>query len=268
VRVLVTNDDGITSPGLHALAVAVANAGHDVVVAAPLDNMSGSSASVGYLGQGSRIKVDSVELDGLAAVPAYGVDGPPGLVVLLNAMGAFGGAAQLVVSGINPGWNTGRSVLHSGTVGAALTASQRGVSGVAVSIDEAPVTHWETAAHLGALVLEWLLEAPSGTVVNLNVPDVPLDDVRGVRPAELAGLPAVQTTVVHSGDGYLDLAWTVTDTMLPDHTDTGLVQAGFAAVTLLNGVREADWHDPSHPRPVEEHLERHLRLAPMGPGAL
>lgn len=268
MRILVTNDDGITSPGLHALAIAVAGCGHDVVVAAPLDNMSGSSASVGYLGQGSRIKVEPVALDGLAGVAAYGVDGPPGLVVLLNAMGAFGGAAELVVSGINPGWNTGRSVLHSGTVGAALTAGQRGVSGVAVSTDEAPVSYWETAAHLGALVIDWVLEAPPGTVVNLNVPDVALGDVRGVRWAELAGLPAVQTKVVDSGDGYIDLAWTVTDTALPDHTDTGLVQAGYAAVTLLNGIDEAERHHPSHPRPVDEHLEQRLQLARIGPGSV
>jgi uncharacterized protein YndB with AHSA1/START domain len=69
----------------------------------------------------------------LVHTEAYGVDGPPGLSVLAARQGGFGDPPELVVSGINPGHNTGRAVLHSGTVGAALAAANFGVSGLAVS---------------------------------------------------------------------------------------------------------------------------------------
>ena len=76
-----------------------------------------------------------VELPGLAGVPAYALDGAPGLCVLAARLGGFGDPPDVVMSGINPGCNTGRAVLHSGTVGAALTAANFGVRGLAVSID-------------------------------------------------------------------------------------------------------------------------------------
>lgn len=264
MRVLVTNDDGVSAPGLHALAAAMAeplegSGGHEVLVAAPLANMSGASASVGYLGQGSRIKLDRVDLPGpeLAAVPAYGVDGPPGLIVWMDGLGGFGPPADLVVSGINPGWNTGRSVLQSGTVGAALTAAQRGVSALAVSIDDAERPRWNTAAGLARITLDWLITAPAGTAVNLNVPNVEVDELRGVRVADLAPMPAVETSLIDAGDGYLQLAWTVTHVPVPEHSDTGSVRAGFAAVTLLEGVHQASSSESGEAAAsLAEHLNR------------
>jgi 5'-nucleotidase len=135
MKVLVTNDDGVGSAGLHALARALVDDGHDVVVVAPDREMSGSSAAIGQVHIEEGIDAERVDLPRLEGVPAYAVAGPPGLCVLTARLGGFGDPPELVVSGINPGCNTGRAVLHSGTVGAALTAANFGGRGLAVSID-------------------------------------------------------------------------------------------------------------------------------------
>src|SRR4051812_44349093 len=115
--------------GLAVLAAALAEVGHDVVVAAPLDDRSGSGASIGPVHMGEGIAMESVTLEQVTSVPCFGIDGPPALAVMASQLGAFGEPPKLVVSGINPGCNTGRSTLHSGTVGAALTAANFGISG-------------------------------------------------------------------------------------------------------------------------------------------
>lgn len=172
MRVMVTNDDGVASPGLHALAGALVAAGHDVVVAAPDRDMSGSAAAIGQIHVDEEIEAELVELPGLTGVPAYAVDGPPGLCVLAARLGGFGEPPELVVSGVNPGCNTGRAILHSGTVGAALTAANFGCRGLAVSLDVSS---------------RKLHEEPTG-------PRVPAGD--GEATAEVVG------TAAASGDGH------------------------------------------------------------------
>lgn len=252
MRVLVTNDDGVAAPGLHALARAVADEGHDVVVAAPREDMSGSSASIGRLHADDRVEVEAVTVDGLEDVVCWGVDGPPALAVMAARMGGFGDPPDLVVAGINPGANTGRSVLHSGTVGAALTAANFGCSGLAVSMDGGVPWRFETAAELARPALRWLAGAPRKTVLNLNVPNVALGELRGVRWARLATFGTVRSAMVESGDGGLQMELRDTGEPLPADTDTALVQAGWAAVTVITGIRAAE------PVPVAEAIEAHL----------
>src|SRR5215510_14966407 len=161
MKILVTNDDGVESPGLHALVRALVADGCDLVVAAPDRDMSGSGAAIGQFHVDQHIDAAPVELPGLAGVTAYAVGGPPGLCVLAARLGGFGPAPDMVVSGINPGCNTGRSILHSGTVGAALTGANFGVRGLAVSIDviDGGPHHWETAAEVAATAARWLAAA-------------------------------------------------------------------------------------------------------------
>src|SRR5262245_43320928 len=101
-RILITNDDGIDAPGIAALARSVRADGHDVVLAAPLSESSGSGSSIGYLVNDTRIRYEERHLDGLDGVPAYGIDGPPARCVLLGFLEAFGPKPDLVLSGINP----------------------------------------------------------------------------------------------------------------------------------------------------------------------
>jgi len=239
VRILVTNDDGVDAPGLAPLVAAVASTGHDVVVAAPQRDMSGTGASIGRLHADRSIDVQERELEGLPGIPVHAVDGPPGMAVIAAHLGAFGEAFDVVVSGINPGPNTGGAVLHSGTVGAALTAANFGRSGLAVSMAVGKPMHWETAAALALPALEWLVEQPARTVLNLNAPNLPIEDVRGVRWGELAEFGSVRTALIESQGGRLQMEFVGKRDEHPEHTDAGLVDRGYASLTLLTGVLAA-----------------------------
>jgi 5'-nucleotidase len=125
MRVLVTNDDGIDSIGLRVLAGVAVEAGCEVVVAAPHTERSGSSAALTVLEEHGRLGVHEHRLAGLD-VRALGVEATPAFIAMVAARGAFGEPPDLVASGMNHGPNTGHAVLHSGTVGAALTAATFG----------------------------------------------------------------------------------------------------------------------------------------------
>ncbi len=178
--VLVTNDDGVAAPGLASLAAAAAGIGH-VVVVAPVDDRSGAGAAVAPAWLDEGIRLSKVFVEGLG--PAYAVDGPPALCVLAGVSGGLGVRPRMVVAGVNRGPNTGLAILHSGTVGAALTAGNLGFPALAVSIDSTAPVHLDTATTVAAAAMGWLLQAPAGTVLNVNVPDLPFHQVRGVREA-------------------------------------------------------------------------------------
>ncbi len=163
MRALVTNDDGIGSEGIRQLALTAVGLGLDVVVAAPFQDSSGASASLLAVQDDNRIVVERRRLEGLDGVPAYAVAAAPGYITLLAVREAFGPAPDIVLSGINRGLNVGHAILHSGTVGAALTGSTLGRRGVAVSLEsgwpeEPAVLHWETAAHVAAQVIAWVVD--------------------------------------------------------------------------------------------------------------
>ena len=243
-RVLVTNDDGVHAPGLAALAAALVSAGHDVVVAAPADDRSGAGAGIGPVRADDGIELVTVELPGLEGVPAYGIGGPPALAVMAARLGAFGVSPAIVVSGINPGHNTGRSVLHSGTVGAALTAANFGVSGLAVSAGvDATAVHFDTAAAVAVVAVEWLLDAPRRTILNVNVPNLSLDEIAGVRWAHLAPFGTVRAALAGGGQGRLQIEFQATEAELDPDSDTALVNAGYVTVTGLTTVRAAEPSD-------------------------
>ena len=240
MRLLVTNDDGVRAPGIAVLAAAMADAGHDVVVAGPLTDRSGAGAGIGPVHMGEGLDLVEVQLDEVTEVRVVGLDGPPALAVMAARLGAFGDPPDAVVSGINPGCNTGRSVLHSGTVGAALTAANFGVSGLAVSLDISEPMHWETAAVLAVRAADWLASAPERTVLNLNVPARPLEQLAGIRRARLAPFGTVRTAIAEQRDGRIQLELRDTGLELEPDTDTALIGAGYATITPLFGIRADD----------------------------
>jgi len=237
VRILVTNDDGHRSRGIGVLAAAVAAAGHDVVVACPATDQSGTGAAIGQWHLDEHIDVEEIELPDAEGVRAVAVDGTPALCVFAAVLGAFGEAPDLVVSGINPGCNTGRATLHSGTVGAAMTAANLGRSALAVSLDFGDPMRWATAAGLAVGLLDPLAAAPPKTVLNLNVPNVEADDVLGLRWATLAPFGSVRAAVAEATEGRIQMELREVDEELPPDSDTALVQAGWAAVSSLVGFR-------------------------------
>jgi 5'-nucleotidase len=245
-RILITNDDGVDAEGLHHLAAAVLAAGHDVVVAAPSYDASGSGASIGNLRPDHQIPCTPVELPGpnLRHVPAWSVDGPPALCVLAAALGGFGERPDLVVSGVNPGLNTGRVVLYSGTVGACLSAQNLGIRGLAVSLQATDPWRFDTAAAVAVEVLPLLEGAPERTVLNLNVPGVDRSEVRGVRWCRLASFGEVRAASAEVAEGALQMRVTAVDEEIPADSDSGSVRDGWAALTTIVGVVEA-WPTPS-----------------------
>ena len=243
MRLLVTNDDGVRAIGLVVLARALIKEGHEVVVAGPLADMSGSGAGFGPAYAPEGVVLEEIELPELEGVPVFGLDAPPGLAVLAGHLEAFGARPDLVVSGINPGCNTGRSVLHSGTVGAALSGANFGISGIAVSAESGDPWHAETAAAFAVAAIDWVAAAPRPTVLNVNVPNVPLGEIRGVREATLAPFGTVRTVVRSRENGRMQFELTPTEDVLADDTDTMTVRAGYAAVTALIGPRGVDAGD-------------------------
>ena len=239
MRLLVTNDDGIDAEGLHVLAQRLATTDHDIVVAAPAADASGSGAALGVFHADSHIDVKRVEVPGCDA-PAWAVAGPPGLCAMAAHLGAFGAPPDIVVSGINAGLNTGRAILHSGTVGAALTAQNFGRKGLAVSVQAEEPWRWDTAATIALEVLGLLIDAPARSVLNLNVPARARADVRGVRWARLAAFGAVRAAISPiESDGALQIELRATDEQLPPDSDTALCEAGFATLTTLVGIAES-----------------------------
>jgi 5'-nucleotidase len=288
VRVLVTNDDGVGAPGLAALtralvrwAEASAQAGdpHQIVVVAPSTNYSGAGAAVGSVDERTTIGYQRAIVAGAEGVEAYGLNASPALSVIAGALGAVGPKPDLVLSGINHGVNVGRSILHSGTVGAALTASQLGISALAVSL-RAGVSPdpWDSAADLAVSLIPVLAAAPTRTVLNLNVPALPLSEILGLRWARVSGAGLIKAArgaagwdsapnrpemegpaaaegarsfmegapgdageiVLTVGSPIPHSADTDPITAGEDTEDAALVARGYAALTALRGPRAED----------------------------
>ena len=236
-RVLVTNDDGIASPGLHALAMVLRAHGMDVTIAAPVTQSSGSSASIMAENAEGQIRVERRTLEGFEGVPAFAVHGGPGLIALIAARGAFGDPTDVVASGINHGANVGRAILHSGTVGAALTGGLNGARGLAVSLDVglAPKTfRWEQAAEAAAELVPALLRHPRGTVINVNVPNTV--ESRGMVEADLAPFGIVQTTLTQQDEHHVRLAVEDLPREPVPGSDAALLADGWITVTGLDPV--------------------------------
>jgi 5'-nucleotidase len=260
MRVLVTNDDGIAAPGLRHLARAAVDHGCDVVVAAPDAEASGVSAALTAVAEEGRVVVERHDLAGLTGTPAFGVAASPAYIVVLAGLGAFGPPPDLVLSGINRGANAGHAVLHSGTVGAALTAAAGGRSAMAVSLDvltpaaasaarggaalaaldtvDDEARHWATAAELAGRLRPQLVRAPAGTVLNLNVPDVAPGKMAGLRRGTLARFGQVQVAIAEAGEGFVRTSVEETGARDEEGTDLALLADGFASVTPIRAVGE------------------------------
>lgn len=258
MKILVTNDDGIDGAGLHVLARRLTELG-DVVVVAPDREYSGASAALGALHL-IRPEVRPAEIDGVGE--AWSVSGPPALCVFFARLGLFGGPFDLVAAGINPGANTGRAVYHSGTVGAAITARNAGIPALAVSQDvigddvegqgygeQLLGQKWDTAAEVAGRVAAAMLEGSAGDppLVNLNVPNLELDELAGWRRTEIALLPTrafinAELVPKPGHDDVFDVTMGWGDPVeLSADSDSGAVEAGFVSVSAITPLTD----DPS-----------------------
>ncbi|AMP90054.1 5'/3'-nucleotidase SurE [Legionella pneumophila] len=177
MKILVSNDDGVLAPGIKILANELATLG-EVQVVAPDRNRSGASNSL-TLTQPLRVK----QLDN----GYYSVDGTPTDCVHLALTGFLEPIADIVVSGINEGANLGDDVLYSGTVAAAMEGRYLGLPAIAVSMVGDNIQHYETAAIIAKeLVMKLSVnKLPSQTILNVNVPDLPLNQIKGLQVTRL-----------------------------------------------------------------------------------
>ncbi|MCL4449616.1 MAG: 5'/3'-nucleotidase SurE [Actinobacteria bacterium] len=242
MRILITNDDGVWSDGIAKLAKDIERLGHDVIVAAPFEDSSGTAAGVGRVHSGGGIHCKPVTIDGLDGIDVYGMDGLPALAVIAGCLGAFGPKPDLVIAGINNGLNVGHAVLHSGTVGAALTATHFGVKSMAVSVEFSfDEPFWDTASAITQEVLPSLIKAPQICVFNLNIPAVPIDKCKGLVSATLAPFGNLKTAVAADGEGTLLFSMEgreVTD-LSTDH-DINLIKQGYATLSAIRAIVHDD----------------------------
>ncbi|MEV4319849.1 5'/3'-nucleotidase SurE [Actinocrispum sp. NPDC049592] len=240
-RVLVTNDDGIHSPGLAALARCAVDFGWETLIAAPATEASGASAAVHAAVGGGQVVIRRHRLPGLEDVEAYAVSAQPGLIAMVAGEDGFGTRPDVVLSGVNLGANIGRAVLHSGTVGAAMTAAIHGARAMAVSLDVGlgggePL--WDSAAAVVSRLLPKLAGLSAGDALNVNVPNVPADRLRPPRIARLATYGQLRSKVTRIGDEAIELATIEVEGELEAGTDAALLADGYVTVTPLRSIHE------------------------------
>ncbi len=177
MRILISNDDGVLAPGLRALVNELSTVA-DIDVMAPDRNRSGASNSL-TLSRPLRVR----QLDN----GHYSVEGTPTDCVHLALTGFFDPVADLVVSGINDGANLGDDILYSGTVAAAMEGRYLGLPAIAVSMVGDNIQHYDTAAVIVRQLIRKLSAncLPLKTILNVNVPDLPLNKIKGIEVTRL-----------------------------------------------------------------------------------
>lgn len=245
MRILVTNDDGVESAGLAVLARAALSRGHSVQVVAPSREYSGASASLSGEQEGGKVVLVPANPPGLPeGVEAIGVKAAPALISFLASYGAFGDTPDFVMSGVNLGANTGKATLHSGTVGAALTAASHGIPAIAVSVTSGEPEHWDTVERVSTLALEWMESRPFDEyVLNLNVPDLPWERLRGLKSAHLAPFGAVQARIDERFTQEIDVTYVAEDPTDDPGSDHDLLTRGWATATMVRAPVDATDHD-------------------------
>ncbi|RKY96974.1 MAG: 5'/3'-nucleotidase SurE [Candidatus Hydrothermota bacterium] len=177
--ILLSNDDGYDSPGIRILKDGLKDLGR-VVISAPLREMSASSHSITLR---REIKVEEVEPD------VFAVSGTPADSVLIAIYGILERMPDIIISGINDGHNLGEDVFYSGTVAAAREGAMYGVPSLAASLvlNQDPHRHYESAVYfVRKIALVMMEEKMQGELMNLNVPNSPLDEIKGLKITRLS----------------------------------------------------------------------------------
>lgn len=177
MRLLISNDDGIAALGIQALADELSTIA-DIDVMAPDRNRSGASNSLTLSRPLSVRQLND---------SYYSVEGTPTDCVHLALTGFFDKTFDMVVSGINQGANLGDDILYSGTVAAAMEGRYLGLPSIAVSMVGDHIQHYKTAAVMTRQLVLQLKKnpLPSQTILNVNVPDLPLSKIQGIQITRL-----------------------------------------------------------------------------------
>ncbi len=204
MKILVTNDDSVNAPGLWSLAAVLQEVG-EVTVVAPDREQSGVATSMSLH---SPIRIKQLH-EKIAGIPTWSVEGTPADCVILAIKVIMKDQwVDMVVSGLNPGPNCGYDVFLSGTVGAALQGFFYSIPSIAVSVDSFEEPYFETGALVAAEMVRYLKEKEhkSRMLLNVNVPSLPLEDIRGIDVTRL-GEKVYSAGVEKGNDGRYDYYW-------------------------------------------------------------
>ena len=228
MKILISNDDGVLAPGIHALAIELSKVSA-IDVMAPDRNRSGASNSL-TLSRPLRVR----ELDS----GYYSVEGTPTDCVHLALTGFLDKTIDMVVSGINDGANLGDDILYSGTVAAAMEGRNLGFPAIAVSMVGDIIQHYETAAVIARQLVLQLQKnpLPLKTILNVNVPDLPLDKIKGIEVTRLGTRHSAEPIVKEYDPRGQAIYWVGPSGPEADAgpgTDFFAVSQGFVSITPL-----------------------------------
>jgi 5'-nucleotidase len=252
-HILLCNDDGITAPGIQALADALDPIG-TLSVVAPESEQSAVGHAITVR---DPVRAHEAEFSTSSGpVPAWAVAGTPTDSVKLACHELLDDRPDLVVSGINHGPNTAVNVLYSGTVSAATEASILGLDAVAISLCDWSADDFSVAGRWARRIVRLVLRdgLPDGVLLNVNVPARPAEDIRGVavtRQARSRWEEGFDARTDPADREYYWLAGTFVDLDDGQQTDTTAVDEGYVSVTpiqhdmtaydALDGLRDWDW---------------------------
>ena len=236
MHILVTNDDGVTAPGLLALAIEMRKLGK-VTVVAPDKNWS-ASGHVKTMHRPLRVKQVILE-DGS---PALAPDGAPSDCVALSLLGLVPEKIDLVVSGINPNANIGHDVTYSGTVTAAMEAAIDHIPGIAVSLDspgdQSGPLDYGPAAYFAGVVAKQVIEreVPDNIILSINVPYLPTKEIKGIQITH-QGQRIYRDELVERADprgrSYYWIGGEWPTSVPKNGSDSGALSNGYVSVTPL-----------------------------------
>ena len=227
MKILVSNDDGVHADGIRVLSAAL-SALADVVVVAPDRNHSGASHS---LTLENPLRVETMAHNGFMAVK-----GTPTDCVHLAVNELLKPLPDMVVSGINHGANLGDDVIYSGTVAAATEGRHLGLPAMAVSLVGSE--HFASAAHYACRLVQGLMRnpLPADQILNVNVPDLPLAEIKGIRVTRLGCRHPAEAVIVEQDPRGRPIYWIGPPGATQDAgegTDFAAIEAGFVSITPL-----------------------------------
>lgn len=228
MKILVSNDDGYRARGLRALAAALGEFA-SVTVVAPDRNRSGASNSL-TLESPLRVRQESERV--------MSVNGTPTDCVHLAITGLLAEEPDMVVSGINHGPNLGDDVLYSGTVAAAMEGRFLGLPALALSMLGEPSRHFDTGARVASELVQRLGNSslPADTILNVNIPDLPYEELRGFRATRLGHRHRAEAALEARDPRHRKIYWIGPAGPEQDAgpgTDFEAVRGGYVSVTPL-----------------------------------
>jgi len=245
MRILISNDDGYKAKGIKQLTKSLSEIA-EVIVIAPSDNKSAASSS---LTLGRPLKPIQIEKN------IYTIDATPTDCVHLALCGFIKESIDLVVTGINFGANLGDDTIYSGTVAGAVEGRFLGLPSIAMSLASWEGNHFETAGEIAKRLVTQIdkSELSNNTIINVNVPDIPFNEIKGFKSTRLGSRHKSEPSVKDKTDS--SLYWIGENGKEADNldgTDFHAISNNFVSVTPL----QIDLTKYSELKPVRDWLQK------------